>query len=130
MTHFTEDNNPLACLYGNRLMGTRKKLEHKNNCIKIHYFTCKVDVCGDNCCRDNAQEKYGEYYDLHGEYDDKISGNRGVIEPLNGCKTLRRKGSKHDPVFSVKREKNDPAICYFDGWETLKALQVRVQNKI
>jgi len=139
MTHFTENKNPTALIYGNRLNGTRKKeLPPRDDGIPIRHFTCEITLIADEIKQSKVYEKYQPYgYELHGDNNDKMSGDRAIIEPLKGCKTpgfitdrSPRKGSTHDPIFSVKCIKDCPAVCYFDGWQTQMVFQTRVQSKI
>lgn len=139
MTHFKIETDPYACIYGIKLSGHRnKEFPPKNNRIKIQSFVCGIEKCTDADCRLRAHTLYGNFgFVLHGNKEDKMSGRRGIIEPLCGCDTpghvtkkSPKKSTRHDPQFSVKMVSNNPAVCYFDGEVSNKVKQYRVQSKI
>jgi len=124
MTHFKIEQDEVACIYGKRIVGTRKKeLDPRYNGIPIIDFKSQIHTLADNNIRRAAIREFRDYgYHIHGHDHHEMSGRKGFIEPLKGCKTPGRKtkkspkkGSKHDPIFYVKSLKDYPAVCYFDG---------------
>jgi len=139
MTHFIDKIAPDAFIFGNKLKGERKKeLRPRLGFIPIIDFKCEIEQIADDKKRRNAIEKYKSYgYELHGNNDDVLSGERGILEPEKGCDTpgfltkgSPKKGSHHNPTFTVCCVKDCPAVCYFDGWNTQMALQKKIQSKV